>query len=540
METNSKLQKVISFIKDNIFVFAFYLILFGYFFLLFHQISSLYLDFDIDEYVLRADAFFHGDILLHHYMLTTETFMFTVNPWFYLSYLFFGVSFESKILGSTFMIFSSIMCATLLISQKKKGFSIVDLLFFLFVAGFPRLDTYWMPFGHITIYGIAFVVFYFFTKLLKNEHKILSTAMVALFLFMGIMSDKIAFIAIIFPLGVILIRQLFPIVKTDKDRYKHILYVGIVVVGAVIVASVTRIIYTKFIAMIDSSSDALYGVGFSLKGFGEALEFTPVYIESVERLYGINFKSGDWMFAVSIFQIIGISLASISIIYQTINFFLGKKRDIESELLSISLLAMMIVTYCLKISFTVYAARYFCGMPMITALVTIRTRRLLLEQYDVKFNYSENIKIKYSQIGGQLLIGLSIIPLMLGQVYFENKQTEPIQSYLACGAEIKSLGLQYGFTHIHTGNPITVANHKEIDLIYIEKKEDNFKIQQWGIQEERITYERNFVLLWYSDFTVLNRDDVINSFGVPTKEILREEYAIMVYDYNIATKVVYD
>lgn len=536
MELKSKLCKFGSFCKKNIFVFIFYFVLFGYFFLLLNQVSSLTLDWDIDEYILRADAFFHGDVFLHHYALTTETFLFTVNPWYFLAYLIFGISFESKILGSTFMFFSAIMCATILIPKKNQPVTLVDLLFFLFVAGFPRVETYWMPFGHITIFGIAFVIFYFFSKLLKNEHKILSTVMISVFLFMGILSDKITYPGIVFPMALLLIRQVFPIDKENKQRYKHLLYVGIVLTASVIVSSIARFLYTKYIVTIGGSN--FYGYGIALKDFKEAVDFAPMFIESISRLYGINFLEGAWMVVVSIFQIFFIAIGLILIIYQGINFFIGKVRDYESELISMSLIAMMILTYSLKMADTVYAARYFCGMPMITSILIIRSRWLFIEQYNIKFFNREDKTTRFKQIGSKVLIGLCLVPLILGEVYFENKQIQPINGYFAAAQEMKDMGLQYGFTDGLTANEITVTNHKEVDLLHILRSDGKYIIAKWGVQEERKHYERNFVFLWYGHITVLNRDEVIESFGTPCKEILREEYAIMVYDYDIAQKVV--
>ena len=521
--------------KKLLYIVLFILGLVLYTAFLYHRISRIPCNSDTANMILEADSILHGNLFLSDWHLTGITFFTTDLPFFVIGVLIAGVSVQAGYIAITLMYVFMILAALLLIKGKRDN--LLNFLVFAGIALIPSTFTLDAARVHTALFALAFIAIHFAAKALEEPKK-KYYILFGIFTALAVCGDYLGLVVITVPILLLCI----------ANKVKKPIQLAI----ATLVGTAGGVVLEHVFLLLGNANKNSLLAGFFLQ-INEIGDSIILYIRSMTHMMNANFF-GKELFSIKT-PIFAIRVLLLLFVFYIMAVQIRKlfrsdgKTCFVSTTLSLSfaiLTAFMLLT---EFGPSLTSARYILYFPTVAAILIVlyyREKNI----YEQKF-YENRLPVK-------MLIGVLSVT-MLGACYFVKVPPSSHTVFNRLTEFLQEESLTNGYATFWDASIVTVLSQDQVKVRAIESDEKGLQPQYWFCQNNWYDEYANFLILrdreakeegeFFKQHNVvttrldfgfkdgISQSEANQAFGEPDRVLTFENYRILVYEYDISTKL---
>ena len=504
-----------------------------YVFYLLHVFSARPADSDYANLILKADDMLHGNPFLRGWYNTSNDIVF-----FLISTAIFGVDHMSYILGCVLMFLTVVFITWLFIIRhvSPKNRTVCSFLFLL-TAAFPSPGFVYAARCHLQCFALFLLSLMMFENWQKKGRKKYLILGIFVLGFAGA-GDMLIFLTGFLPLFLVLAIRLYrQAIRGEAPGRRALAILAGVVLSAVLASSMDRIFY-----MVGGAEKTPFIMeqGFStLKNIPHLLK---IYVTSIMWLFDCDYTLNRLVDPAALFTLVRLIVAwgaLILALVHVLGFFLRKRRGDVQTVFSLSVILMSCAFVTTSVVIDMQNARYLSYFPFAFAVILLPA----LDGYINRHVISVEAKKIFIPVLSVLLILFSLWgakkAMVGGDVFDADRYNLMLR--------LEENDLHSGYAMYWDAGITTLYSKGDVHLRAIVSAES----KETG--EEALTMYKWFCKKsWYdeyADFVVLNtkdkrdffsRQQVIDHFGEPVKELEVGVHRVLCYDRDISKELARD
>lgn len=521
--------------KKLLYIVLFILGLVLYTAFLYHRISRIPCNSDTANMILEADSILHGNLFLSDWHLTGITFFTTDLPFFVIGVLIAGVSVQAGYIAITLMYVFMILAALLLIKGKRDN--LLNFLVFAGIALIPSTFTLDAARVHTALFALAFIAIYFAAKALEEPKK-KYYILFGIFTALAVCGDYLGLVVITVPILLLCIAN-----KVKKPIH---------LAAVTLAGSGSGIMLERIFLLIGNTdkNSLLMGIFLPIEGIGEHIGY---YLRYVTHMMNANFF-GKEIFTIKT-PIFGIRILLLLFVLYIVIVQIRKifqpdaKLGFVDAVLSFGLIILTFFMIMTDFGSSLLASRYIFYLPTVAAVLVV----LYCKEEGI---YGK--RLYENRLPVNLLIGV-ISVMMVGACFFSNTPASSQTVHNRLVEYLQEESLTNGYAAFWDSSVVTVLSDDQIKVRAILEKNGDLRPDYWFCKSSWYDDYANFVIVrrygateeneYFSQHNVvstrlyetngngINQYSVKHVLGEPERTLSFENYWILVYDYDISTKL---
>lgn len=500
------------------------------------RISCVGVDSDKANHLLQADDILNGNFFMKDWNLTGITFFTTDLVYYEIARLFCGVSEQAICLAGGLMIVSIILISFYASMRNCRENKHLKIVLFWLLAGIPCYNYLVSSRVHSGAVFLSLLCFCIVFEIIKtksgNEKQIIyKYIMLLILVFLGVFGDFLFVIEMVMPVILLCIYRLLMV----QNKYEEKKYVQLMI--AVCAGVCGAFIFEKIFFLIGGANKNSY---ISNQLFTSSLEWRnkiDSFISCILDMNYANFSGIQIADVWNLFKIINMAI----VLFSSVHIFcilwrFIKEKNAESDTLSVLMAISVVFSFAAYLFTDMAQARYITIIPMTGIVIVVR-------------NYDDLIAhVRNKRLCNWILIAVAIISFS-GKINeitrLDDSQNNSADYELV--AFLSEHDLHYGYASFWNASKMTVLSNKNINIRHIKENNGMFGMYNWFNKNEWYRENTNFVLIDNSDEANGENDlfgvsetNITNAFGLPVESYSVNHYQILVYDYNLSTKLLFE
>lgn len=490
---------------------------------------------DQANHLLQADDILSGNFFLSDWNLTGVTFLTTDLVYFEIARIFCGVSYRAIYVANGLKIFSIFVAAYYsAMNDCFKDRKLKEIIFFL-VAGIPCMNYIVHLQVHTGAVFLSFCILNFAYKIIKSSNaadqkKKYYYVGICMFAAFGSIGDMLAVIEGVIPVFIFSIYQLLMI----KDRDQHEIVKYIKLITALLAGVLISVVWNKLYFWIGGANKNSYVTDQLFTDSSQWMEKLDSFIKCILDMNMANFtgvKIADFWNLLKFVNVVFIFVGFIFIC--RILWLMMQKEHGQVDALSAMLTLSVIMLFAAFLLTDMSLARYITFIPLAVVVIVIRNCGWVIDGVgNRKFCISIMLSAALVSFAGK------VHEMSMYQYPQSNKDDYELISFL------NSHDLHYGYASFWNASKITVLSGKSVNIRHVVQSGGTFEMFSWFNKNEWYQEDTRFVVINNSDgkrgetdgFGV-SEEEAVEFFGIPAQSYILNKYLILIYDYNLSTKI---
>lgn len=486
------------------------------------------MDSDYSNLILEASDILHGNFFMNGWTQTGISFFTTDMLYYLIAVAFIGICQESYWIASGIMLFCVVFCGYLLMNCGQKSWKkrILEFVIFAGICAVPSLLGVNLLRAHTGVYVWGFLGILLVYQLVNKETVTKKQyVFLALVTMLGCIGDALSVIMLVIPAVLYCGWELLSNACEKPRRYAEIL-------GTTVAGMALSFVWDKLYYAIGTANKNSFLEQKAFENFEDLERKFWVYVHSVMGLNGADFSFQSLLSVNTIFYFLKTILVIMVfgiMIYNIVNFVKRNHKDVISELLSLGFVFISIVFVMTTVSSNIYSARYIGVCPVIFAILIIRYMR--------QKNIFECKITNKRVILWPLFVVLSVAFILNNGIILIN-QERPETEQQRVAEYLKTQDVKCGYGNFWDASYVTVMTKNETQIRPISIN-DNADIFKWASKDTWYDTEAQFIIVRNEEWVEMgvNYDNVIKVFGQPKEVKEFENYKIMIYNYDLSSKI---
>lgn len=490
---------------------------------------------DLANHLLQADDILTGNFFLSDWNLTGITFLTTDLIYYEIGRIFCGVSYRAIYVANGLKIFSIFVVAYGSVMKDCVEDRKLKEIIFILAAGIPCMNYMVQLQVHTGAVFLSFCILNLAYATIKSSDaadKKMTYYSAGLFMLamLGTIGDMLVVVEGVIPVLIFSMYQLLMV--KDSDNHEIMKYIKLI--AALLAGVLAAVLWDKFYFWIGGANKNSYVTNKLFTDSSQWMSKLNSFIAYILDMNMANFtgvKIADFWnllkFANVVFIFVGL------IFMCRILWLMMKKKYEQVDALSSMLTFSIMMLFAAFLFTDMSEARYISMIPLAVIVIVVRNCSWVMDAV-------ENRKFCISIVLTVVLISFTgKVHEMSGYQYPQsNRDDYELISFL------DSHDLHYGYASFWNASKITVFSGKRVNVRHVVQSGDKFEMFNWFNKNEWYHENTRFVLINNSDGTRgetdafgVSEEETAALFGVPAQSYTVNNYLILVYDYNLSTKI---
>ncbi|KHL92664.1 hypothetical protein QW71_27960 [Paenibacillus sp. IHB B 3415] len=495
------------FLVLTLFIFAFYF---------FNKLSWRAMpNSDYASIILEAQSFLKGNFILKNWSLTNISFYTTDLPFYVIAMFFEG--FTPKLMHHVpALIYTLILVPTFFLTNFSKLRHVSNwsgIIFVFVIICFPSIfyiNNALVGPIHIGTLLYLLIAFVCLEKYLENDEKnAFSLYVFFAFLLLAFIGDSLAYYIGAIP--IIVVSSYFIFLKKMYIK-KHITLIMNVIMAVVVSKGFSFLIsYLNGFEIFDTN--------MRFTTYDKVDNNLSLAVEGLIKLLGADIFNHplsltSLLTLAHLFVALFVLMLPLSCLKNCKNYL--ESHDYISLLLSASMYILIIAFILSNMAIDINSTRYLVAFVLFGAIVIGRS------------TYSQLRIFKISLPILILIYAVSTTQILRSEI--------PISSQAKLSEFLIANNLNYGYSSFWASNIVTVESNDRVKVRAISEVEGELRPFNW-FSEQNWYKENTTFLILNAVGSNLTYNTAVNQFGIPNQNLSFEEYDILVWNYNISTKL---